>query len=117
MPALYDPAGDFAYEHGGGDTDVVSGPDANLPGYVDYHSQSDDSVSLYYFQTTQSEEEQIIRNALSLPTAPPGTCARRTSTAIQGVGPFKFINPTIFPSRLASQLSFLPGVWVFNYSK
>ena len=116
-PALYDPAGDYAYSHGGGESDVVSGTDANLPGYIDYHMQADDSVAMYYFQTTQAEEEQIIKNALDLPYAPPGTCSKRTSTAIHGVGPFKSIDPTYFPGSLASQLSYLPSVWSFYYTK
>jgi RHS repeat-associated protein len=113
-PAFYDPAGGFNAE-AGGEQAILTGKDANIPGYLDYQLQADSSVNAYYFATTQAQEQQIINNATNLPYAPPFSCASRTSSAIKGVGPFKSISQTSLPGSLANQLSSLPGVYVFKY--
>jgi RHS repeat-associated protein len=113
-PALYDPAGGFNAEEAGS-SGILAQPYADLPGYIAYQNLSGDVVYTYTFNTTPEQEQQIIKNAENLPYAPPGSCAKRVSSAIKGVGPFKGIWTTVFPGRLGNQLIALPGVQVFSF--
>ena len=113
-PAFYDPAGGFKADMSG-DLQILFGEDADIPGYLDYQLHSDDEVDAYYFATTKAEEEQIINNAMNQPYAAPFQCSTRTSSALKGVGRFKSITPTAFPGRLASELSKVPGAYLFKY--
>jgi hypothetical protein len=111
---MYDPAG--GWEPGlGGDLAIVEGKDADRFSYINYQNKTGDVVYAYLFQTTEQQEQQIMNNAANLPYAPPFTCSKRTSSAIQGVGPFKSITPTFFPGNLGRALAALTGASLFIY--
>jgi len=115
-PSLYDPAGDYALAQGGGTLSIVNGADADTVGYLLYQLFQDNYVTAFTFDTTPSQEEDIINKAYAQAYAFPGECALRTSSAIEGIGPFNSISPTFFPMNLANQLAGLPGAQITTFT-
>jgi uncharacterized protein RhaS with RHS repeats len=104
-PFLYDPAGSYRSQtRGSGDT--LYGDEANTKDWEDYHSDPPkQSVEWFCFDTTCCEEQELRRRAESQPSTPGGLCANSVSACLKGVGPFRDIGGTIFPSSLRRKLA------------
>jgi RHS repeat-associated protein len=102
-PMIYDPSGSYLVGTRGSGG-VLSGPDANWPDYLRYQMQGNTKVDVFVFPTTPEEERKIAQRTDILGDPRGINCARNVSQAIQGIGPFKDIIPTILPGRLRSQL-------------
>lgn len=101
-PALYDPAGSFGAANGGGSSGLVSGDAASIANFKAHHSGQ--QVESTCKDTSQKEEENIINNAMDLPSAGPGQCAIMSSTALSGQPSFPYVEAgTWFPGNLLRQ--------------
>ena len=102
-PVLYDPAGSYSEDHGGGSGDVLLDEVANIEEYKKYHH--DQKVESTCAKTSKEEEENIIKNATNLPSAPPFQCASRVSSALSGQPSFPYAKPeTFFPDDVLRQV-------------
>lgn len=102
-PSLYDPAGDYGATNGGGSGGIVEGDAASIAKFKEFHSGQ--KVESTCKNTSQKEEEDIINNAINLPFAPAGTCARRASSALSGQPSFPYVEAgTWWPGNLKRQV-------------
>ncbi len=108
-PLLYDPAGGYMATTRGS-ADALHGDEANLNNYVSYQRSTGSSVNTYSFDTTPAEEAEIADRADQLGGRAPFNCARATSAALTGIGPFKNLDSYFFPGHLANALESL--MWV-----
>ena len=101
-PALYDPAGSYGPLNGGGSSGIVTGDAADIEKFTDFHSGQ--VVESACKDTSREEEESIINNAMSLPSAAPFQCAVMASTALSGQPSFPHVRPGEFwPGNLRRQ--------------
>jgi uncharacterized protein RhaS with RHS repeats len=103
-PELYDPAGGYMPTTRG-TADALHGDDANLNNYIEYQRSTDSTVTTYTFNTTAEEELEIAKRADELGGRAPFNCARATSAALAGTGPFKNLDSYFFPGSLARALN------------
>jgi RHS repeat-associated protein len=101
-PMIYDPSGSYMNDIRGSGG-IFSGPDAKWPDYLRYQTQGT-QVDVFVFATTPEEEQRIARRAEMLGDPRGLACAASVSQVLQGIGPFKNLDPTVFPGRLRSQL-------------
>jgi len=87
-----------------GSADALHGDEADLNSYINYQRSTGSSVKTYTFNTTPAEEAQIANRADELGGRAPFNCARATSAALTGSGPFKNLDSYFFPGNLASAL-------------
>ena len=95
-----------------GSADALHGDEANLNNYIDSQRSTGSSVSTYTFDTTPEEESEIANRADKLGGRAPFNCARATSAALAGIGPFKNLDSYFFPGNLAGALANLHWVTI-----
>jgi len=117
---LYDPAGGYPGANPNSPTrgsgDIFSGADANLTNFVNHHLAEGSTVHTLSFETDEYSELQIQEYSEQLGGAIGGLCAIKTSSAINGVGPFESLGVKFTPATLGKSLSKLPGVKIRVYS-
>lgn len=102
-PALYDPAGAYGAATGGGSGGIVTGDAANIVQFSKFHDGQ--KVESSCKSTSQAEEENVISNAMDLPSAGPFECAIMSSSALSGNPSFPYVEAgTFFPGNLLRQL-------------
>ena len=111
-PILYDPSGSYFVGDGErGSGAYFEGDDADLNKFIRFHEESGSTVTIYRFPTTPEEEARIAEKIMpsdgsnGLGDGGLGfNCAERTSTALQGIGPFENLDTYWFPGNLADAL-------------
>ncbi|ASQ03709.1 hypothetical protein HR059_09360 [Sinorhizobium meliloti WSM1022] len=105
---LYNPAGSYMNRQmGSGRT--LYGSEVSAEDYVRYQLRDGPNVTVRRYATTPEEEEEIRKRAFDLGGAPaanwidPG-CTTGVSEAIRGIGPFRHVEQTMWPTELDSQL-------------
>jgi hypothetical protein len=109
-PVLFDPGGSYKDGQGRGSGGYFEGDEAALAAFLEYQTSAGEGVHVFNFDTTPEQEAQIASNfgygtEEGVGDVTPGLCALAVSEAISGVGPFKDVSPTVFPSKLNRQLS------------
>lgn len=105
---LYDPSGSYmSREMGSGR--ALSGPEVSPEDYLRYQLRDGPSLTVRKYATTSKEEEQIMNRAFDLGGAPADRwfdtgCTTGVSEAIKGVGPFRHVEHTMWPTQLDEQL-------------
>ncbi|HXG28679.1 MAG TPA: RHS repeat-associated core domain-containing protein, partial [Nevskiales bacterium] len=101
-PALYDPAGSYGAANGGGSSGLVTGDAANIAKFKAFHEGQ--KVESTCKDTSQEEEESIIKKAVDLPAAAPFQCAVMSSSALSGQPSFPHVKAgTFWPGNLLRQ--------------
>jgi RHS repeat-associated protein len=117
-PVIFDPGGSFNPDP---DNDsarmgtALTGEDANLAPFIDYHRRLGESVLVLHFNTTAAEEAELAKAWEDedgfVPDYPGGMCAITTSNALEGVGPFKGLSTSLSPARVSNQLLDIATSW------
>jgi RHS repeat-associated protein len=87
---LYDPAGGYAGKISQGSGDLLHSDVQgwSLEGFVDYHFKDGDDVDSYCFDTSSSDEEEMLRRAEEIAGVFGGMCSAVVSNTVSGLGPF-----------------------------
>ncbi|MCP5426469.1 MAG: hypothetical protein H6970_15600 [Gammaproteobacteria bacterium] len=102
-PFIYDPAGSYADNNGGGSGQMVVGEKAaNIIAFASHHSKLGDTTVAICKDTTLEEEKDFAAKAEEQGGAMGGFCSRFVSDVIAGSKPFPNVKPgTWFPGNLA----------------
>jgi RHS repeat-associated protein len=103
-PFLYDPGGSFQ-QGMRGSNDAFYGKDANISDYIKFQERDGPNVKVFKFDTSKADEAKIASNAEGQDGKAPLMCAVGTSSALQGVGPFRNLPISLTPRGLAGDLS------------
>jgi uncharacterized protein RhaS with RHS repeats len=103
-PILYDPAGSYTDDMKCGSSNACDEKDADPNKYKKYHEKTGSTVSVFTFDTTPAQEAQIAANIAKLGGADPPYCTISVIKVLQGVGPFKDLQSTMWPGNLADAL-------------
>jgi RHS repeat-associated protein len=102
-PALYDPAGAYGADNGGGSSGMVTGDAADISRFTKFHDGQ--KVESSCKSTSRAEEENVMSNAMDLPSAGPFECAIMSSSALSGNPSFPHVEAgTFFPGNLLRQV-------------
>jgi RHS repeat-associated protein len=105
-PIIYDPGGSYrSATRGSGD--AFYGSEADLEPFIDYQTSDGSEVTLHRFRTTPEEETEIAKRIHEQGGRLPLLCARGTSQAISGIGPFMNLGSYLTPGGLAAGLDAL----------
>ena len=77
---------------------------ASLSSYILYQKIDGPDVYLFKFDTSVEEEQAIIEKMEEVGDPRGFNCANSVSRVLTGIGPFKSIDETKFPSSLFNQL-------------
>jgi RHS repeat-associated protein len=99
--ALYDPSGGFVRRNGGGHGDLISADESTFAAFAKYHREVDgDSTSKVCKDTTQAQEEAIVRAAEDQGGGFGPSCASDSSSVLRNSGVFPDLPHTWLPWRL-----------------
>nr|WP_271204348.1 RHS repeat-associated core domain-containing protein [Methylopila jiangsuensis] len=87
-PYLYDPAGSYP-NPSRGSGDLMTGGDANLDDFIDFHKRNGSEVTIDRVGTSTEDEAEIARRMEEIGGAAPFMCASSVSRVLDGIGPFK----------------------------
>ncbi|MGK9199382.1 hypothetical protein [Sinorhizobium meliloti] len=100
---LYDPSGSYrAPEIGSGH--ALHGPDVSPEDYLNYQLRDGPSVTIRRYPTTPEEEAEIIKRSDDAGGGGDVDCTYLVSGAIEGIGPFREVQQTMWPVGLDNQL-------------
>lgn len=77
----------------------------DLQDYIDFQIREDGkAVEIFRFDTTREQEAQILERVELFGGGSGFSCTRDISEAIMGIGPFKNVTSSLFPTDLAKEL-------------
>jgi RHS repeat-associated protein len=118
-PILYDPNGSFLVgTQFDSPSRVFEGSQAKLSKYIGFQKGTGSEVETFEFSVSRADERMILERidpsdgSNGIGTTGLFSCATDVSTALRGIGPFKELEGSWLPGRLADQLGRLPSTSV-----
>ena len=108
-PILYDPSGDSRINGTRPGNDIFENEEADMNQYLRVHGTNniDTNAEIFVFDTTNEQEKEIASRINRIGRPGTARCASTVSKVLKGIGPFKDLTWTPFPSALAEQLRIL----------
>jgi hypothetical protein len=104
-PILYDPAGSYSASKQCGSGNACSDQEADVTKFKKFHEAAGSIVKVFIFDTTPAQEAQIAARIGNHGGAGAFQCTTSVIDVLSGIGPFKNLKSTMWPSKLANQLA------------
>ncbi len=110
LPTIYDPGGNYytGIAERPGDA-IFTGVAGTKDSFLKFHKKIGDTGTLFTFNTTPEEEQQIYKNMIEAGNMGPFFCAIQSSGVVKGVGPFKDIDDKWLPSSFQKEIGKIEG--------